>query len=33
MTEDMIRVSVGIETVDDIIWDIERALGVAGSEV
>ena len=26
VTEDMIRISVGIETVDDILWDIGRAL-------
>jgi O-acetylhomoserine (thiol)-lyase len=27
--EDMIRVSVGIETLEDILWDVERALGIA----
>ena len=32
VTQDMIRISVGIETAGDIIWDIERALDVAGSE-
>ncbi len=26
VTEDMIRISVGIETVDDILWDLEQAL-------
>lgn len=26
VTPDMIRISVGIESIDDIIWDIERAL-------
>jgi O-acetylhomoserine (thiol)-lyase len=29
VTEDMIRISVGIETVDDILWDIQRALDAA----
>jgi O-acetylhomoserine (thiol)-lyase len=29
VTEDMIRISVGIETLDDIIWDLEQALAVA----
>ena len=29
VTEDMIRISVGIETVDDILWDLKRALGGA----
>jgi len=27
--EDMIRISVGVETLEDILWDIERALGIA----
>ena len=31
VTEDMIRISVGIETVDDILWDIERALDATGA--
>jgi len=26
----MIRVSVGIETLDDILWDIDQALDKAG---
>lgn len=26
--DDMIRISVGIEDLDDILWDLERALGV-----
>ena len=26
---DMIRLSVGIESIDDILWDIEQALGAA----
>ncbi len=29
VTDDMIRISVGIETVDDILWDIQRALDAA----
>jgi O-acetylhomoserine (thiol)-lyase len=29
VTEDMVRISVGIETVDDIIWDLDQALGAA----
>lgn len=28
---DMVRLSVGLETIDDIIWDIEQALAVARS--
>jgi O-acetylhomoserine (thiol)-lyase len=27
---DMIRISVGIETLDDILWDIDQALHAAG---
>jgi O-acetylhomoserine (thiol)-lyase len=26
VTEDMVRVSVGLETLDDIVWDLDRAL-------
>ncbi len=29
ITPDMIRISVGIETIDDILWDIDQALGNA----
>ncbi|MDZ7829807.1 MAG: PLP-dependent transferase [Halofilum sp. (in: g-proteobacteria)] len=29
MTEDMVRLSVGIEHIDDIIADIEQALAAA----
>jgi O-acetylhomoserine (thiol)-lyase len=29
VTPDMIRVSVGIETLDDILWDIDQALAEA----
>jgi O-acetylhomoserine/O-acetylserine sulfhydrylase len=30
VTPDMIRVSVGIETLDDILWDLDQALSEAG---
>jgi O-acetylhomoserine (thiol)-lyase len=30
VTPDMIRMSVGIETLDDILWDIDQALNEAG---
>jgi len=30
VTPDMVRVSVGIETLDDILWDIDQALTEAG---
>jgi len=30
VTPDMVRVSVGLEDVDDLIWDLDRALEVAG---
>ena len=30
VTPDMIRISVGIETLDDILWDIDQALHEAG---
>ena len=26
VTPDMVRLSVGIETLDDILWDIDQAL-------
>jgi len=29
VTEDFIRLSIGIEDVDDILWDIEQALGLS----
>ena len=29
VTPDMIRVSVGLETLDDILWDIDNALSIA----
>jgi O-acetylhomoserine (thiol)-lyase len=29
VTEDMVRVSVGIESIDDILWDLEGALASA----
>ena len=28
---DMIRISVGVEDIDDLLWDLEHALGAAGS--
>ncbi len=30
VTPDMIRLSVGLETLDDILWDLDRALSKAG---
>ena len=30
VSPDMIRISVGIETIDDILWDIDRALAASG---
>jgi O-acetylhomoserine (thiol)-lyase len=30
VTEDMVRISVGIESIDDILWDLEGALASAG---
>jgi O-acetylhomoserine (thiol)-lyase len=30
VTPDMIRMSVGIESLDDILWDIDQALNKAG---
>ena len=33
VTEQMVRLSVGIENVDDLIADLERALAVVGSAV
>ena len=29
VTPDMIRVSVGLETIDDILWDIDQALSAS----
>jgi O-acetylhomoserine (thiol)-lyase len=29
VTPDMIRISVGLETLDDILWDIDNPLSVA----
>jgi len=29
VTPDMVRMSVGIETLDDILWDIDQALNEA----
>ena len=30
VTPDMVRMSVGLETLDDILWDIDQALNEAG---
>ena len=30
VTDDMIRISVGIEDIEDILWDLDQALGGAG---
>jgi O-acetylhomoserine (thiol)-lyase len=32
VTPDMIRISVGLETLDDILWDIDNALSIAGKK-
>ena len=29
VTDDMIRVSVGLEDIEDIVWDVERALAAS----
>jgi O-acetylhomoserine (thiol)-lyase len=29
VTPDMIRMSIGLETLDDILWDIDQALATA----
>ena len=29
VTPDMIRVSVGLETLDDILWDVDQAIAKA----
>jgi len=31
VTPDMVRISVGLEDIDDIIWDIDQALDKAGA--
>jgi O-acetylhomoserine (thiol)-lyase len=30
ISDDMVRLSVGIEDIDDILWDLNQALGSAG---
>ncbi|HZH07026.1 MAG TPA: PLP-dependent transferase, partial [Lautropia sp.] len=30
VTPDMVRLSVGLESIDDILWDIDQALDRAG---
>ncbi|MEE1567286.1 MAG: PLP-dependent transferase, partial [Arenicellales bacterium] len=32
VTPDMIRISVGLETLEDILWDIEQALARSQSD-
>jgi O-acetylhomoserine (thiol)-lyase len=32
VTPDMIRISVGLETLDDILWDIDQALVKSGGD-
>jgi O-acetylhomoserine (thiol)-lyase len=32
VTPDMIRISIGLETLDDILWDIDNALSIAGKK-
>jgi O-acetylhomoserine (thiol)-lyase len=29
ITDDLIRLSVGLEEIDDILWDLDQALGQA----
>jgi O-acetylhomoserine (thiol)-lyase len=31
ISDDMIRLSVGIEEIEDILWDLDQALGSAGN--
>jgi O-acetylhomoserine (thiol)-lyase len=31
VTPDMVRISVGLEHIDDILWDIDQALAKAGA--
>ena len=32
VTDDMVRISVGLEDFGDIIWDLDQALSIAGSD-
>jgi O-acetylhomoserine (thiol)-lyase len=32
VTPDMVRLSIGIEDIDDILWDLDRALAHAAKE-
>lgn len=32
VTDEMVRISVGLEDVDDIIWDLDQALSIGGEE-
>jgi O-acetylhomoserine (thiol)-lyase len=29
VTADMVRISVGLESIEDILWDIEQALAIS----
>jgi O-acetylhomoserine (thiol)-lyase len=29
VTPDMVRISVGLETLDDILWDLDQALAIS----
>ena len=31
ITPDMVRISVGLETLDDILWDLDQALAISQS--
>ena len=31
ITPDMVRISVGLETIDDILWDLDQALAISQS--
>ena len=32
MPEDLVRISVGLEDLDDILWDLDQALDAASEE-
>jgi O-acetylhomoserine (thiol)-lyase len=32
VTPDMVRMSVGLESIDDILWDIDQALAASAHE-
>jgi O-acetylhomoserine (thiol)-lyase len=31
ISADMVRISVGLETLDDILWDLDQALSISQS--